>query len=211
MLQIHYFTFSPIQENTYLLYNEKSEACIIDPGCYTASEERELAAFVEQNGLQVTMLLQTHFHLDHIFGLKWAAEKYGLQPMMHPGEVPVLERGPAAGMMWGLPFEAYSGPVQFIADKQVLRLGDDELEVIFAPGHAPGHVCYYSRSQGFVIGGDVLFRESIGRTDLPGGNHQQLLESIRTRLFVLDEQTIVYPGHGPHTTIGHEKQYNPFL
>lgn len=211
MFYVKAFVFSPIQENTYILYNETGAAILIDPGCYFLHERDDLAAFVAQSKLQPEWLLNTHGHLDHIFGIKWAAEQFGLQPHIHPLEQPVLEMAAASGLMWNLPFAQYSGAYSWLQEGQEIKLGADMLQVLFAPGHSPGHVCFYCQAQGFVIGGDVLFRESIGRTDLPGGNHHQLLQSIRQKLFVLPDETVVYSGHGAPTTIGHEKQYNPFL
>jgi glyoxylase-like metal-dependent hydrolase (beta-lactamase superfamily II) len=123
----------------------------------------------------------------------------------------MLQLAPASGLVWGLPFDSYQGPLAFLEDGAVVSLGDDQLEAIFVPGHSPGHLCFYCRAQGFVIGGDALFRESIGRTDLPGGDHTTLLREIRARLFTLPDSTVVYPGHGPSTTIGYEKRHNPFL
>lgn len=211
MLQIAMFTFSPIQENTYLLYNESGAAVLIDPGCYFQEEKEQLADYIEAKNLKLEFLLQTHCHLDHVFGLKWAADKWGLLPQIHRNEEMVLQFAPASGNMWNLPFDSYSGPLQWLTAGQRIALGSDELQVLFAPGHSPGHVCFYCAAQGFVIGGDVLFQRSIGRTDLPGGNHQVLLESIREQLFSLPDDTIVYPGHGDATTIGEEKKFNPFL
>jgi glyoxylase-like metal-dependent hydrolase (beta-lactamase superfamily II) len=211
MLQIKQFTFSPMAENTYVLYNENKQACIIDPGCYFSAEKSQLEAFVTEMGLKVEYLLLTHAHLDHVFGLKWAADTYGLKPCLHENELKVLERGPVMASMYGMPFPAYEGMVSLIAAEDQVIIGQDVLQVIFAPGHSPGHVCYYCAAQGFIIGGDVLFQRSIGRTDLPGGDHQTLLNSIRTQLFVLPDVTFVYSGHGPSTTIGEEKRFNPFL
>ncbi len=198
-------------ENTFVLYNENKQACIIDPGCYFSAEKVQLEGFISSLSLKVDYLLLTHAHLDHVFGLKWAADTYGLQPLLHQHELKVLERGPVMASMYGMPFPAYEGAVSLIAGGDIIRLGTDELQVIEAPGHSPGHVCFYCAAQGFVIAGDVLFQRSIGRTDLPGGNHETLLNSIRTRLFVLPDDTIVHCGHGPGTTIGEEKRFNPFL
>jgi glyoxylase-like metal-dependent hydrolase (beta-lactamase superfamily II) len=130
---------------------------------------------------------------------------------MHPNEELVLQWAPASGKMWNLPFDNYEGPFHSLQAGQEIKLGNDILQVLFAPGHSPGHVCFYCQSQGFVMGGDVLFQGSIGRTDLPGGSHAQLLDSIRTQLFTLPPDTIVYPGHGPATTVGEEKRSNPFF
>ncbi len=211
MFVVKAFTFSPVQENTYVLYNEQKQAVLIDPGCYFEEERAELLSFVQQNGLQLQLLLNTHCHLDHVFGNKWVHEQFGLELHLHPNEQQVLDFAPASGLMWNLPFDNYTGPLHFLQEGQKIQVGADELEVLVAPGHSPGHVCFYCRKQDFVIGGDVLFRESIGRTDLPGGNHATLLESIRSQLFTLPAATVVYSGHGPATTIGHEQQYNPFL
>lgn len=211
MLVVKAFTFSPVQENTYLLYNEQKQAVLIDPGCYFDEERQKLLQFLNEHELQLQLLLNTHCHLDHVFGNKWVHEQFGLELHLHPKEQQVLEFAPASGLMWNLPFDNYTGPLHFLQEGQKIELGTDELEVLFAPGHSPGHVCFYCRRQGFVVGGDVLFRESIGRTDLPGGNHATLLHSIRTQLFALPNETVVYSGHGEPTTIGHEKRYNPFL
>lgn len=211
MLKIKSFIFSPIQENTYILHNDQGEALIIDPGCYFPEEKDELDGFITQSALQPQMLLNTHCHLDHIFGNKHVAERYGLKLQIHEKEKTMLEYSPSAGLMYNLPFDNYTGELVFFKEGDIIRLGADELRVIEAPGHSPGHVCFYCEAQGFLIGGDVLFRRSIGRTDLPGGNHEQLLWNIREKLFVLPDETLVYSGHGPTTTIGEEKRENPFL
>ena len=211
MIHLQMFTFSPIQENTYLLWNEKGNALIIDPGCYFTEEQETLQNFIDSKHLKPVQLINTHCHLDHVFGNKWVAEKYKLELYIHPNEEKVLKVAPASGLMWGMSFDNYNGPLHFLNAGDIIKLDDDELLVIAAPGHSPGHICLYCKEQNFLIGGDVLFRESIGRTDLPGGNHYQLLKSIKENLFVLPDETVVHSGHGPQTTIGHEKEYNPFL
>jgi hydroxyacylglutathione hydrolase len=211
MIHIKVFTFSPIQENTYVLYNDEGQACIVDPGCYHRTEEEELANFIVAKKLKPELLLNTHCHLDHVFGLRWAAAKYNLVPHIHANEVQMLELAPVSGQMWGLSFENYKGPVSYLVEGQIIQLGTDQLKVLFAPGHSPGHVCFYCEKQGFVINGDVLFKQSVGRSDLPGGNHEVLIESIKTQLLTLPEATVVYTGHGPSTTVGYEKRNNPFL
>jgi hydroxyacylglutathione hydrolase len=211
MLKIKSFVFSPIQENTYLLYDEFNNCAIIDPGCYFDAEKEQLTQFIKQMGLQPKMLLNTHCHLDHIFGNKYIAETYSLVAQIHQKEKAVLEFAPTSGLMYNLPFDNYTGDFIFLKEGDSILIGSDELKVIEAPGHSPGHICFYSAAQGFLIGGDVLFNRSIGRTDLPGGNHQQLINNIKEKLFVLPDATVVYSGHGPATTIGQEKKENPYL
>lgn len=211
MLTIRKFTFNPVAENTYILYNEAKEAIIIDPGCYFNEEKQKVKDFIESNGLHLVQLLNTHAHLDHVFGNKWIYENYGLELFLHPNEEQVLQFAPQLAQMWGMSFENYEGPLHFLENTDVIKLGEDDLEVLLAPGHSPGSICFYCKKQKFVIGGDVLFRESIGRTDLPGGNHAALIESIQNQLFGLPDDVTVYPGHGEITTIGYEKKHNPFL
>ncbi len=211
MLTVSFFTFSPVQENTYVVSNDQSEAIIFDPGCYSSQEKGRLKQYLSDKGLNAVQLVNTHCHLDHVFGNKWVAETYSLELFLHPSEEKLLAYAPTSGDKWGLPFENYEGPLQFLNEGDVVSLGTDKLKVLLTPGHSPGSLCFYCEEQGFVIGGDVLFRESIGRTDLPFGSHEQLIESIRTKLFILPDDVVVYPGHGPSTTIGWEKKYNPFL
>jgi glyoxylase-like metal-dependent hydrolase (beta-lactamase superfamily II) len=211
MLTVQPFTFNPVQENTYVVYNDKKQCCIIDPGCYFASEEQELINFIAQNGLQPVYLLNTHCHLDHIFGNRFVSKTYGLPLYLHKLEKPVLERGPASGQLWQLPFDNYDGELHFLEEGDVVRIGEDELLVLFTPGHSPGSISFYSKEGKFVISGDVLFQGSVGRTDLPGGDFTVLDESIKTKLYTLPEDTIVYSGHGGSTTIGDEMKTNPFV
>lgn len=211
MLKIKSFVFSPIQENTYLLYDDLKNCVIIDPGCYYDAEKEELAQFIKQSGLTPKMLLNTHCHLDHVFGNKYIAETYNLTLQLHQAEKTVLAFAPASGLMYNMPFDNYKGEFIFLNEGDIITIGNDRLKVIEAPGHSPGHICFYCEAQHFIISGDVLFNRSIGRTDLPGGNHQTLLASIRNKLFVLPNETVVYSGHGPATTIGEEKSENPFL
>ena len=211
MLQIQSFTFSPIQENTYLLFNEFKQCVIIDPGCYFDAEKETLKEFIETNGLKPAMLLNTHCHLDHVFGNKFIAETYNLTLQLHEKEKSVLSFAPTSGLMYNMPFDNYAGAFVELKEGDRILLNKDELLVIEAPGHSPGSICFYCSKQNFIIGGDVLFKRSIGRTDLPGGNHQILLNNIRQKLFTLPDNTIVYSGHGPATTIGEEKKENPFL
>jgi hydroxyacylglutathione hydrolase len=211
MLSVRTFTFNPVEENTYVLYNEQGRCCIIDPGCYFPDERELLKSFIEQNKLLPVLLLNTHCHLDHVFGNKFIHDAWGLVLHIHENEKPLLDFAPQSGLMWQLPFDNYKGELVFLKEGEKIKLGGDELDILFTPGHSPGHVCFYYEPGGFVIGGDVLFNGSIGRTDLPGGDFDTLINSIQTRLFTLPDETKVYPGHGPETTIGFEKQNNPFV
>jgi glyoxylase-like metal-dependent hydrolase (beta-lactamase superfamily II) len=211
MLTVKIFQFNPVSVNSYILYNNAKEALIIDPGCYFEEEKQTLKSFIDKEQLVPVQLLNTHCHLDHIFGNKWVYETYGLELFLHPNEEQVLNFGPQSGKVWGLPFDNYEGPLHFLQQDDIIKIGEHVLKVLLAPGHSPGSICFYCAEQHFVIGGDVLFHESIGRTDLPGGNHDVLLASIREQLFPLPDDVIVYPGHGEPTTIGHEKKFNPYL
>lgn len=211
MIELRSFTFNPFQENTYLLINGKRQCFIIDPGCYFANEQDELTTAIADGGLEPVRLLSTHCHLDHIFGNNLVHKRFGLRPWIHPLEQPLLDRSPQVGAMYNLPFDASPEPEGYLQDGEKIRWQDVELEVILAPGHSPGSICFYLESQGILIGGDVLFRESVGRTDLPGGDPAALERSITERLYMLPDEVVVYPGHGPSTTIAHEKKHNPYV
>ena len=211
MFQIKLFTFNPIQENTYVLYNENGHCLVIDPGCYFDDEKDELHSFIKSQNLKPTYLLNTHCHLDHVFGNKFIAEAFNIKLNAHRKEEAVLQMAPASGLMFNLPFDSYTGPIDFIEEGDIILLDADQLEALHVPGHSPGSLCYYCKKQKFVIGGDTLFLNSIGRTDLPGGSHHDLVSHIKEKLFSLPDDVIVYPGHGPQTTIGAEKKNNPFL
>ncbi|MEO6637549.1 MAG: MBL fold metallo-hydrolase [Ginsengibacter sp.] len=211
MLQIKVLTFNPVQENTYLVFNDNKECIIIDPGCYFDNEKEELTIAIAQDNLSPVMLLNTHCHLDHVFGNKFIAEKYTLTLQLHKAEEEMLRMAPASGLMFNLPFDNYAGEFIFLKEGDIITLGNDKMEVIHAPGHSPGSICFYCKEQKFIVGGDVLFNGGIGRTDLPGGSHEQLLSSIREKLFLLPDDVKVYSGHGVETTIGYERKNNPFL
>jgi hydroxyacylglutathione hydrolase len=211
MLSIKAFTFSPVQENTYVLYNEKKECCIIDPGCYFPEEKEELRATIEKAELNPVLLLNTHCHLDHVFGNQFVHHKWGLTLHIHEKEKPVLDFAPQSGLMWQLPFDNYEGPLIYLKEGTSVKIGDEALEIRFTPGHSPGSISFYHEAGNFVIGGDVLFNGSIGRTDLPGGDFDTLVKSIQTQFFTLPDDTKVYSGHGPVTTVGFEKMNNPFV
>jgi hydroxyacylglutathione hydrolase len=211
MIHIERFTFNPFSENTYLLYDETKEAIIIDPGNYTRDENEELINFIEENKLKPVRIVNTHAHIDHVLGVFYLKNKYTIPFALHTKEEPVLMAVKSYAPNYGFP--AFNEPEvdQWLNEADVVTFGTSELRMLFVPGHAPGHIALVNDEQKFVIGGDVLFKTSIGRTDLPGGNFETLIESIRTQLFVLPDDYEVYPGHGGSTTIGFEKKHNPFL
>ena len=211
MINVKIFPFNPLQENTYILYNQDNECIIVDPGCYSEAEREKIKDFIAEKGLKPVMLVNTHCHLDHVFGNKFIAETYKLELFIHPGEKIVLDHAPTSGLMWNLPFDSYSGNIHDLVPGKHLVLGDEQLEILFTPGHSPASVSFYSKTNGFLLAGDVLFRESVGRTDLPGGSPDVLMKSIKDEFYVLPDETIVYSGHGMPTTIGHEKKHNPYV
>ena len=211
MIHIKKFTFNPFQENTYIAYDETKECIIVDPGCYDENENSILKTFIEQENLKPVALINTHCHLDHIFGNKFVADTYNLSPVMHKLDLPMLEYAPMAASKYGVHLGELPEVTNFIEEGDVVKFGDSEFEIIFTPGHAPGHVCLVNKKENITLSADVLFHLSIGRTDLPMGDHETLLSSIREKLFTLDPEMVIYPGHGPKTTIGFEKANNPFL
>jgi glyoxylase-like metal-dependent hydrolase (beta-lactamase superfamily II) len=211
MILIHFFTFNPIGENTYILYDETKECVIIDPGCYDDRERADLVNFIENNKLKPVKLLNTHCHLDHVFGNAFVSEKYNLKLAAHQLEIPVLDAFLRSASMYGLNAEPSPEIATFLQEGDLVQFGTSSLEIAFTPGHSPGSITFYNKTQQFMISGDVLFYGSIGRSDLPGGNHQLLLDSIRTKLLPLGDSFKVYSGHGPSTTIGFERKNNPFL
>lgn len=210
-MEIACLTFNPFQENTYILYDETSECVVIDPGCYEEWEKEEITGFITKNNLRPVRLLNTHCHIDHVLGNSFIAKTYGLVPEIHALELPLLEATAEYGPGYGLYIDPSPAPLTVLEDGLELLFGNTRLHLYHTPGHSPGSICFHHKESGRLIGGDVLFQQSIGRTDLPGGDMKTLLESIRNVLFRLDENTVVYPGHGPETTIGFEKSHNPFL
>lgn len=204
-------TQNPFQENTYILPAPSGRCIVIDPGCMENHEQKELKSLIEENHLTPARLINTHCHIDHILGNRFVADTYGLGQEMHELDMPVFRAGPSVAAMYGMPYKPSPEPAAFLVEGDVVELDGLSFEILFTPGHSPGSICLYNAKEGYVIAGDVLFRESIGRTDLPGGDHATLIESIRTRLLVLPKDTVVYPGHGPETTIGYEIMFNPFL
>lgn len=210
MLQLKSFEFNPFQENTYVLYDETKECVIVDPGCSDSDEENALADFTESNNLNVKLLLNTHCHIDHVLGNWFVKKKFGVKLFIHKDDEVVLNAVKVYAPNYGFPTYQDTTPDAYLSESQPVSFGNQSLLVLFVPGHAPGHVAFYEPKTKILIGGDVLFYNSIGRTDLPGGNHQTLLDSIQKKLFLLPADTVVYPGHGPETTIEYEKKTNPF-
>lgn len=211
-MRIHSFVFNPFAENTYVLVDDASGACaLVDPGCHTPAEHATLRAFLQEAGLTPTVLLLTHSHIDHVLGLDFAARTWGLTAQHHALDQESLRSVPLYAGSYGFPHLQLPDQTALLAVPGTVAVGSIVLEVRFTPGHAPGHVVFYDAASGSLIGGDVLFRGSVGRTDLPGGDFATLERSIREQLYSLPDATTVYAGHGPVTTIGHEKQYNPFV
>lgn len=211
MLYLKTFTFNPFQQNTYLFYTEEGAALLIDAGNSTAGEHEELKRFIGEKQLKPERFLLTHAHIDHILGARFILDTYGLLPEMHESEVYFIERMTQTAGMYGINCEQAPMPEKFLKEGDTIRLGSYELECLFTPGHSPGSLSFYNPGNKILFGGDVLFSGSIGRTDLPLGDYDTLIRSIQEKLLVLDDQVKVYSGHGPATTIGREKNSNPFL
>lgn len=211
MFSVKCFIFNPFSENTYIVTAPDKTCAIVDPGMMTSSEEQMLSSFIEKNELRPVLLLNTHCHIDHILGNTYCAEKWNLPLHAHINEKPILEIGRTSASMYSLPYNESVSITHELKENTTVQLGSGELKILFTPGHSPGSVSFYSQADGFLLAGDALFRESIGRTDLPGGHHQTLLNSIREKIFTLPEDTVVYSGHGPATTVGHEIKFNPFF
>lgn len=210
-MKVTCLTFNSFQENTYLLHDETKECVVIDPGCYERHEQEEVKKYISDNDLKVVRLLNTHCHIDHVLGNNFVATTYNVGLEIHQQDEQVLRAVQTYAANYGFPQYAEQLPASYLKEGESIKFGNTELEVLFAPGHAPGHVVFYNKADKTVVGGDVLFRQSIGRTDLPGGDFDTLIQSIKTKLFTLPDEVTVYPGHGPETTIGYEKKYNPFL
>jgi glyoxylase-like metal-dependent hydrolase (beta-lactamase superfamily II) len=210
MLKIESFVFNPLEENTFVLYDETKECVIVDPGCYDQAERYELSQFISDNELNVKLLLNTHCHVDHVLGNYFVKEKYKVKLLINPIEVALLKAVEAYAPSYGIYQYQPTTADGFLNEGDVVSFGNQSLKVLFVPGHSPGHIAFFHEASEVLIGGDVLFYNSIGRTDLPGGNHETLINSIHQKLFTLPDTTTVFPGHGPETTIGFEKKTNPF-
>jgi glyoxylase-like metal-dependent hydrolase (beta-lactamase superfamily II) len=211
MLQIQGFVFNFASENTYILYNENKNAWIIDPGNMNEQETKAIENFITENGLKVEKILLTHAHIDHVLGLQWAFDTYKAPVTMHQDDKEVLDMLQASGMRFGFQINPVNVEIEYVNEGDELEFDGEKFKIYHVPGHSPGSVVYHNDNQKFIISGDVLFEGSIGRTDLYKGNHEQLINGIKTKLFILDDETQVFSGHGNPTKIGFEKEYNPFF
>ncbi|MEG0928606.1 MBL fold metallo-hydrolase [Chryseobacterium sp.] len=211
MLQIQGFVFNFASENTYIIYNENKNAWLIDPGNMNVQETQAIDGFIKEKGLNIQKILLTHAHIDHVLGLQWAFDTFKVPVYMHQEDQEVLDMLQASGMRFGFSVDPVKVDVNYVKEDDELDLDGEKFKIYHVPGHSPGSVVYHNENQKFMISGDVLFEGSIGRTDLYKGNYEQLIEGIRTKLFILDSETQVFSGHGNPTSIGFEKQYNPFL
>lgn len=211
MLTVQVFTYNPFSENTYLIANENKDAIIVDPGCYSREEKEHLIGEIRRQGLTPRLIFLTHTHIDHVFGLLAMKQFFKTPIVAHSLAQQGLHTTPMVANLYGFQADAMPEIDQFINEGEKIWLGDESLDVLFCPGHAPDHLVLYSEKSSWLVVGDVLFNGSIGRTDLPGGNYETLMDSIHLKLMPLPGETVVYPGHGPKTTINEEITNNPFL
>lgn len=211
MFQIQAFVFNFASENTYVLFNENKNAWLIDPGNMSEQETKVLQNFIKENELNVVKIVLTHAHIDHVLGLQWAFDTYKVSVTMHKDDQEVLNMFQISGMRFGFELDHINVDLEYVNEGDELDFDGEKFKIYHVPGHSPGSVVYHNDNQKFIISGDVLFEGSIGRTDLYKGNYDQLIEGIKTKLLILDEETKVFSGHGNPTKIGFEKQYNPFL
>lgn len=211
MFRLQAFVFNFASENTYILYNDQNNAWIIDPGNYTEEETKAVADFISENKLNVVKIVLTHAHIDHVVGLQWAVDTFKLPVTLHAEEQEVLDMLSMSGSRFGILIKPVQAELQFVTEDDELDFDGEKFKIYHVPGHSPGSIVYHNEAQKFVISGDVLFQGSIGRTDLYKGNYEQLISGIKTKLFVLDPETQVFSGHGSPTTIGFEKEHNPFF
>lgn len=194
-----------------MLYDNTKECTIVDPGCFNAHEENTLKEFIASENLKPVRLLNTHCHIDHVLGNKFIEKEFSLKPEYSKNEIPVMEMAKQTSLLYEIPYEDSPLAQDYIEEGDVIKFGETELDVLTVPGHSPGHLVFVNKKDKSIIGGDVLFYGSIGRTDLPLGNHDDLINNIKLKLFPLDDEYVVYPGHGPETKLGFEKMNNPFL
>ena len=211
-MKLKSFTFNQFYENTFIVSDSTNNCIIVDPGCYSNDEKNILKKYIEDNNLNPVKLINTHCHIDHILGNKFVANTWGLNLETHQNDIELLENSSEIARLYGfIDYEKSPSTTQFLNEGDIVEFGKSKLKILYTPGHAPGHISLYSKEEKFIISGDVLFNNSIGRTDLPGGDFNVLIESIKTKILCLDDDTVVYCGHGPATTVGFERENNPFL
>ena len=212
MISIKKFVFNPFFENTYLIWETDSlDAAIIDPGCFTLQEEDEIKNFISSKNLKLRLLINTHCHIDHVFGCKFIKDNFQTQFLVPENELPLLENMEQQAAFVGMENIIVPKFDVLINENTEIKLGNEKIIVLDTPGHTPGEISLYMKNQNYCLTGDVLFENSIGRTDLTGGDYKTLMNSIRKKLLVLPDETVIFPGHGLESTIGKEKKYNPFL
>jgi len=202
---------NPLGENSFVLSDETGQCIFIDPGFYYEEEHEEVKRYISDHQLKPVKIINTHCHFDHIMGVEFARKTYNIPFYAHPEDAFWIERAESQGEMFSIKMSAVQAADQFLNEGDVVKFGNTSMEVIHVPGHSPGHVVFYCKKQDFLMAGDVLFYGSIGRTDLPGGDYNTLISKIKQKLFKLPDNTKVYSGHGPETTLGFEKKSNPFL
>ena len=211
MLKIKSFTFNPYQENTYLIFDDSKEAVVIDPGNYEAYENESISKFIDENKLQLKKIILTHCHVDHCLGNKYLNEKYGAELLIPFDERDLYKNVENIATLFGFPNYSHLDENKYLKEKDKIEFGNIKLDVLFLPGHSPGHLAFNYKKENICFSGDVLFYNSIGRTDLPGGDYDTLINSIKNKLFLLNPDTIIYSGHGPKTILKNEMKNNPFL
>jgi glyoxylase-like metal-dependent hydrolase (beta-lactamase superfamily II) len=211
-MKIKSFIFNPFQENTYVIYDETKHCVIIDPGCYTLKEQKILTQFIDNEKLKPVKLINTHRHIDHILGNKFVSEQWNIELYLHKADLPILKSAVSISKTYGIKdYQSSPFPKHFLNHGDKISFGKSSFEILFTPGHAPGHISLYNKLNNILISGDVIFQRSIGRTDLPGANYNTLIQSIEEKIFKLPNQTQIFCGHGPSTNLGFEKENNPFL
>ncbi len=211
MIEVEHFVFNELGVNSFVLYDHSLECVIIDPGCNSKEERDELQQFIINQHLKPVCIVNTHGHFDHIFGNAWAKSTFQCPLRIHINDLPLIQHVDKYAGLFGFTVEASPVPDSYLHDGELINFGESAIQVLHVPGHSPGSICLYNAEAGFVIGGDVLFKGSIGRTDLPGGNYELLISGIQSKIMTLPKNTVLWPGHGPETTIGIEYDTNPFL
>ncbi|MCQ2291659.1 MAG: MBL fold metallo-hydrolase [Bacteroidales bacterium] len=210
-MTIRTFHFNPIQVNTFILHDETGDAIIVDPGNCASYEDEQLKEYILQHNLLVKYIINTHPHIDHVAGNPWCANEYHVPVCMHEAGLPIYDKAYAYGAAFGILVDSMPHPSMLLMDGEILHYGNQELQVFYTPGHCDGSICLYDKKNKFVISGDLIFEGSVGRSDLPTGDPYLLIKSIQDSILTLDDDVVIYPGHGDTTTIGNERLHNPYL